>query len=565
MKPNLFDTKPIDRYLEGLAPADPDLQRLLKLALAKPLAKRSENLEPVTDLPADPPDWLKKKWPDGGPYHRFRPDPDLETKARHVADWLKAAIQDHEPWLTQLSHGRPTRFTAVNTLDDALAMADADMREKNKKLARQLAPAAEGEETVMDLGGGFRMVRLSTPTALDRESVAMGHCIGQGGYDKYLQDGTGQFFSLRDAKNEPHATIEVDTKRNAVLQCQGKENKPPVAKYLPYLQRFLTEHRYRLEASPSHTGLIEQNGQYHSIYKLPPDLNITGDLDLSNTPITALPKGLKVDGHLHLSGTRITELPEGLVVGGNLDLRRTPITALPKGLKVKGSLGLSGTHITELPEGLDVGVALLLSNTPITALPKGLKVDGHLYLNGTRITKLPKGLKVQGSLDLSNTPITALPEGLVVGRTLDLSDSQITALPEGLVVGGSLNLMSTPITALPEGLVVGGSLNLMSTPITALPKGLKVKGNLDLSNTPITALPKGLKVDGHLDLRRTPITALPADLQVGGDIHSDKKLVRQSGTHPGEGISRRTDTPKRESFQDRVLNRRSIPDDPTPP
>lgn len=199
-------------------------------------AKRPENLEPVTELPADAPDWLRKKWSKGGHYHRFRPDDELKDKARHVDDWLKVAVQDAEPWLKQLNHGRPTRFTSINPLDDALDMADADMRDKNKKLATQLAPTAERQEAVMDLGSGFRMVLLATPTALDRKNVAMGHCIGQGGYDAYLQDSSRQFFSLRDGKN------------------------------LPHLQRFLSERRYKLDAPPGHTWLIELDGCFDIRY-----------------------------------------------------------------------------------------------------------------------------------------------------------------------------------------------------------------------------------------------------------------------------------------------------------
>jgi hypothetical protein len=143
------------------------------------------------------------------------------------------------------------------------------MCERNRKLARELAPDGEGEETVMAMGDGFRIVQLLTPTALDREGVKMGHCIGQGGYDGTLRDGSCTFYSLRDAAGEPHATLEVDTKEHALLQCQGKENKPPVAKYLPHLARFIEQQRYRLEAQACHTGLVESEGRYYSIFALP--------------------------------------------------------------------------------------------------------------------------------------------------------------------------------------------------------------------------------------------------------------------------------------------------------
>jgi hypothetical protein len=77
------------------------------------------------------------------------------------------------------------------------------------------------------------------------------------------------------------------------------------------------------------------------------DLNVKGDLDLSETNIKELPQGLKVDKNLWLDGcTSLEKLPQGLKVGWLLDL--TDCTSLEK-----------------LPQGLEVGMGLNLTNTPI--------------------------------------------------------------------------------------------------------------------------------------------------------------------------------------------------------
>ena len=59
--------------------------------------------------------------------------------------------------------------------------------------------------------------------------------------------------------------------------------------------------------------------------KLPDNLTVYGDLDLTNTPITSLPDNLEVHRYLDLTNTPIKELPSGLKVGGNLGLSGTPI------------------------------------------------------------------------------------------------------------------------------------------------------------------------------------------------------------------------------------------------
>ncbi len=82
---NVIDKTEIEAYL-GTFHDDAQVQKLLNQALAKPLSVRQENLREIRDLPDDAPEWLKRKWPEGGPYHRFEPDSQLHVQVRHIAD-----------------------------------------------------------------------------------------------------------------------------------------------------------------------------------------------------------------------------------------------------------------------------------------------------------------------------------------------------------------------------------------------------------------------------------------------------------------------------------------------
>jgi len=62
--------------------------------------------------------------------------------------------------------------------------------------------------------------------------------------------------------------------------------------------------------------------------------------------LTKLVPGAVIEGNLDLSNTSITALPDNLTVGGWLDLRNTAIAVLPDNLTVGGWLYLSGTSIT---------------------------------------------------------------------------------------------------------------------------------------------------------------------------------------------------------------------------
>jgi hypothetical protein len=76
------------------------------------------------------------------------------------------------------------------------------------------------------------------------------------------------------------------------------------------------------------------------------DLNVQGDLDLSQVEMTSLPEGLKVGGDLYLMFSTISSLPEGLEVNGNLNLYKcVKLASLPEGLKVWGDLDTRYTKL----------------------------------------------------------------------------------------------------------------------------------------------------------------------------------------------------------------------------
>jgi hypothetical protein len=95
------------------------------------------------------------------------------------------------------------------------------------------------------------------------------------------------------------------------------------------------------------------------------ELNISGNLDLSNTDIISLPEGLEVEGSLYLRNCK-------------------SLAFLPESLKVGKSLALYGCkNLTSIPESLERILNLEISHTSIESLPKGLVVLGDLVISGT--------------------------------------------------------------------------------------------------------------------------------------------------------------------------------------
>ena len=108
---------------------------------------------------------------------------------------------------------------------------------------------------------------------------------------------------------------------------------------------------------------------------------------INNEPLTD--DELNIEGNLNLTDSKITQLPKGLKVGDNLNLLGSIITSLPEGLEVGATLDLSYSDIRTLPEGLEIGDSLwLIGCWLITSLPKGLHVGGNLYIFRTNFTNL---------------------------------------------------------------------------------------------------------------------------------------------------------------------------------
>ena len=431
-----------------------------------------------------------------------------KERLHHIADWLRAALVNDEPWLKNVDErGQPKKLMKFGSFDAILREADKAMMKAAQKL--RSVKLVDSDETMhAEIGGGFYLVRLITPAALDRESAHMQHCIGNGGYDERLKHENHLYLSLRDQQGKAHVTIEI--RNGSIVQLQGKQNSAPIRKYCDVLSPYIRASGLGVDVPASHLGhVIDVDGTWHPLDNLPEGLTVKGNLNLSGTKIAALPEDLSVGGSLHLYGTPIAALPKGLSVGRNLWLGESTITALPAGLTVNGDLNIRWTPIKELPKGLVVGGVLRLSNSLIAELPEDLSVGKSIYLDYTPIAALPKGLSVGGDLDLRKTKISALPEGLSVGGDLYLSGMQMNELPKGLAVEGDLYLSNSSIAELPEDLSVGGSLHLYGTPITVLPKGLKVGEGLNLDGTDITAFPDDLTVGGSIHMRRMNVSEVP--------------------------------------------------------
>lgn len=153
-------------------------------------------------------------------------------------------------------------------------------------------------QEMRDLSEQGAQVRGPLQEALKYEGDVMGHCVG--GYCDDVLQGRSNIYSLRDAKGEPHVTIETApssrlysdvvravgdkqasewldegisladmvaraniTRPENIVQIKGKQNLAPKEDYLPYVQDFVKSGKWGEIGDFDNTGLVKlPDGRY---------------------------------------------------------------------------------------------------------------------------------------------------------------------------------------------------------------------------------------------------------------------------------------------------------------
>jgi hypothetical protein len=188
----------------------------------------------------------------------------------------------------------PDRYSIVRPTPSSETFAIQDS-ETGKYITTGLKSEEQARKHLFDT-----LNRQQLEDALKYEGEVMGHCVG--GYCPDVEKGRSRIYSLRDAKGEPHVTIEVQpypyaprwevvkgylpqaeemmrargitnaseeeiselatqlAKENmpsSIQQIKGKANRAPKDEYLPFVQDFVRSGQWSAVGDIRNTGLIE--------------------------------------------------------------------------------------------------------------------------------------------------------------------------------------------------------------------------------------------------------------------------------------------------------------------
>lgn len=313
-------------------------------------------------------------------------------------DAVSIQIYEVADWVNSLSETNPRLIPKIGKITWAQAVEASNKWHEQigkQSLKKKLSyiPGGDDVRTIMSFPDGMRWVELLTPAARDYEGTFMGHCVGSENYDNK------RILSLRDKKNKPHCTIEIEEDDGSWQQVKGKGNKEIVERYRPYVIALANEIKPKEIRDARNFGCVFIDGILYEYDKLPDGLVVNGNLYLYGlTELKNLPNDLTVHGDLYLSGCAgITKLPDDLIVDGSLYLHDcTGLTHLRDGLVVNRNLYLPGcTGLKNLPNNLIVHRDINLHGCiNLTNLPDDLIVDGEIILSGcVNLKSIPEYLR----------------------------------------------------------------------------------------------------------------------------------------------------------------------------
>lgn len=166
-----------------------------------------------------------------------------QTEIEHILDYLS-------------SSEAPERIKFMS-YEEAKVGAEKWVKRLRKKGA-DIIETDNDVVTSLDFNNGVKFVRLKSKNAFKREGFLMSHCLGS-----YNPKSDVEIYSLRDAKNQPHCTIEVvkGSGDGRVQQVKGKGNGSIHPKYVKYVLTFLKQ-----------KGMDVRDNEMQNLgYDIPPD------------------------------------------------------------------------------------------------------------------------------------------------------------------------------------------------------------------------------------------------------------------------------------------------------
>lgn len=223
----------INKYLKTHAQNLPgaELQNLFIKKLTNLLVNDERFLYAVRQLPTNAPEWAQKAVA-AQQLYAFRPTDKLNDMVTHTVHYLAAAADDVKnspsPDQRVVAQRELAAFPKAENLDVIEKKSQEFFKRGSRKAGREVA----GMEKVFDAGQGYVWYKLTDEEAFRREGQALQNCIGRIYTKASTEKAQTAILILKNPSNESVVAMNVSTPNKEVIEMKGKNNRPPIDKYM---------------------------------------------------------------------------------------------------------------------------------------------------------------------------------------------------------------------------------------------------------------------------------------------------------------------------------------------
>lgn len=242
---NVVNTEQIDEYLSEQVGQHPTLEVWITKVLRKWLLTKAPTAKVEGMAQEGVPEWLKKAM-ETNTAEEVVLNGELTNMLIPIFDYLENLVAE-----------KPNQDQTRIAFDQAVAGSKKWHEQMAKKAARAKPIEEDGTKVIHTFPNGWYWVNVFGKNSMKREGDMMGHCVGQsaafmravGQQQTYFTQslaGRKEIYSLRDPKNEPHCTIEINNLHGnrAINQIKGKANREVKEEYLPMVEAFLKQMKW---------------------------------------------------------------------------------------------------------------------------------------------------------------------------------------------------------------------------------------------------------------------------------------------------------------------------------
>lgn len=327
--------KYIQQNIAGIS--DPTIAQQLAKKLQTFLINDERFLHQLTKLPHNAPDWAQQAL-QRGDLMFFAPTPELGDVMSNIAHYIEAAIENTKSPDNNIVVRAKQELNAIPKIQNL----DLLGQKANQYFATASKTTSRDTEGMQPLNeyNGWIWYKLVSEEAFKREGNVLQNCIGKH-WTKAKTDSEGNtIYILRSSSDD--SVVAIRARGKDIQEIKGKNNKPPVAKYMGYVFNFIKD-----------TTLEVSNSQAKS------ELKRAGYWVFGNKFIVPLEQAVDMYFDENTKKLHRIEPDDTVEIGGvEMDYYSTP-DMVKHILEFTGS-DVSHSHVKELYKGsLDNSVPLL--------------------------------------------------------------------------------------------------------------------------------------------------------------------------------------------------------------